>query len=410
MQKTMRLDRPPVFALHARHHDNHLELRSPDGHRAHIFVLEQDLVRALVLPGGELRMPHTWAVAPGLPDIPPQGRDRMDLSGFSLPAFNLREEDDHLTLETERIRLRIRLAGLHCHWESMHGGQWKFAGADRATQAYNFGWWDQRVYHYLTREPAERYFGLGERAGDANRAGQRYRMCNLDPMGYSARYTDPLYKHIPFYITRMPQGGPSYGLFYDTVSECSFDMGREMDNYHGHYRHFVAEGGDLDLYFIAGETPADITRRYTWLTGRPALAPRHALSYSGSTMRYTDAPDAQTRMNEFLQQCKEHDIPCESFHLSSGYCSMGSKRYVFQWNRDKFPDPEAFVREWRAQGVHLCPNIKPALLNDHPSFEQAASQGLLVHDPDGRPTAVQFWDGTGAYLDFSNPHTIAWRK
>lgn len=39
-------------------------------------------------------------------------------------------------------------------------------------------------------------FGLGERAGDANRMGQRYRMCNIDPMGYSARTTDPLYKHI----------------------------------------------------------------------------------------------------------------------------------------------------------------------------------------------------------------------
>ena len=31
--------------------------------------------------------------------------------------------------------------------------------------------------------------------------GQSYRMTNIDAMGYNARTTDPLYKHIPFYLT-----------------------------------------------------------------------------------------------------------------------------------------------------------------------------------------------------------------
>jgi alpha-glucosidase len=254
------------------------------------------------------------------------------------------------------------------------------------------------------------YFGLGERAGEADRAGQRYRMCNLDPMGYNARTTDPLYKHIPFYLTRKRDSGVTFGVFYDTLSDCAFDMGREMDNYHGPYRYFVADHGDLDLYFIAGANAAEVTRRYTWLTGRPVFTPKYALGYSGSTMSYTDAPDAQERMQEFLDRCREHDIPCESFHLSSGYTSIGAKRYVFNWNREKFPDPGAFVASYRAAGVRLCPNIKPALLREHPRFQEAAQAGLLVRDPDGRPTAVQFWDDTGAYLDFTNPATIAWWK
>jgi alpha-glucosidase len=33
-----------------------------------------------------------------------------------------------------------------------------------------------------------------------------------------------------------------------------------------------------------------------------------------------------------------------------------------------------------------------------------------VCDPDGQPTAVQFWDDTGAYLDFTHPATIEWWK
>ena len=39
-------------------------------------------------------------------------------------------------------------------------------------------------------------------------------------------------------------------------------------------------------------------------------------------MTYTDAPNAQEQMNEFLMGCEKHDILCDSFHLSSGYTSL----------------------------------------------------------------------------------------
>ena len=120
--------------------------------------------------------------------------------------------------------------------------------------------------------------------------------------------------------------------------------------------------------------------------------------------------NAQERMSEFLLGCEKHDILCDSFHLSSGYTSIGEKRYVFNWNRTKFPDPPGFVQKYLDSGVRLCANIKPCLLRDHPCFEEAASKGLLVRGPDGDPTMVQFWDELGAYLDFTNPSTVKWWK
>jgi alpha-glucosidase len=387
-----------------------LTLQSMEGHIAHFFVLEEDMVRVMVMPGGAISFPRSWAVAPGQEDVPLEGRDRFDLSGFALPSYQLEQNLDTLQIATSRIRLNIQLQGLYCRWELFQNGIWCFAAADRATQNYNFGWWDRRVYHYLKREPDEMYFGLGERAGATNRAGQSYRLTNLDAMGYNARTTDPLYKHIPYYLTWKSKTKVAYGIFYDTVADCTFDLGRELDNYHGHYRYFVADHGDLDYYFIGGITLAEVVRRYTWLTGRPAFTPKWGLGYSGSTMAYTDAPDAQKRMDEFLVRCQEHDILCDSFHLSSGYTSIKGKRYVFNWDRSKFPDPGVFVRHYLAHGVRLCPNIKPCLLRDHPRFKAAEAEGLFIHDEDGKPTMVQFWDEVGAYLDFTNPKTIAWWK
>jgi alpha-glucosidase len=401
------LDHPPLFHLAGRE-GARVRLESDTTASAEVFVLEDDLLRVLVTPEGTVRQPRTWTVCPGADDLAPEGRSRFDLEGFSCPAFALAEAGEDLILETRKIRLSIGLSNLACRWEVLKDGAWVAAMRDRPTQAYNFGWWGEGVRHYLERRPGEAFYGLGERSGRLDRAGRRFRLSNLDAMGYDAETSDPLYKHIPFYLTRRPDSGLVFGMFYDTLADCTFDFGCEHSNYHGPYRYFAAEDGDLDYYFLAGPTLAEATRRFTWLTGRPAATPDWAIGYSGSAMSYTDAPDAESRLYGFLDALRRHEIPCASFHLSSGYTSIGARRYVFTWNRDKFPDPAAFVARFQEAGVRLIANIKPVLLQDHPDFASAAAAGLLLADKDGLPVLEQFWDGAGAYLDFTNPATRDW--
>jgi alpha-glucosidase len=217
----MSLATPPLFRLTTRK-AGHLTLASDQGDVVHLFVLEDDVIRVLVLPEGRLDQPRTFAVAPGTED----GRDRFDLAGFTLPEFALEADTENLRIETAAIRLTVRLARFFCSWALWLGAEWRPAASDRPTQAYNFGWWDERVYPYLRRDRGEKYFGLGERAGAMDRAGQRYRLTNVDAMGYNARTSDPLYKHIPFYITCRPEAGLAFGLFYDTCPSTSLTLAR----------------------------------------------------------------------------------------------------------------------------------------------------------------------------------------
>jgi alpha-glucosidase len=397
---------PPRFVLAGRD-GARVALASDTGAVAHVFVLEEDIVRMLLLADGTLRSPPSWAIAPGAEDIAEPGRDRMATEGFACPDFEMAQTGDILTITTSRLRLSIALAGLRCCWAQRVGDAWQVIAEDRPTQAYDFGWWDGRAHHYLVRRPGERCYGLGERSGAMDRAGRRFRLTNLDPMGYDAATSDPLYKSIPYVLTAQANGA-CHGAFYDTLARATFDFGQELDNYHGPYRHMVAEHGDVDLYMIAGPDPLSVTRRFTWLTGRPALPPRWSLGYSGSTMTYTDAPDAQDQMGRFIDGLAEHDIGCGSFHLSSGYTSIGDKRYVFHWNRDKFPDPAGFAQSYADAGVKLVANIKPAMLLDHPQIDTVRDGGMLIADSDGSPSEAQFWDAPGVYLDFTNPATAAW--
>nr|WP_315380586.1 TIM-barrel domain-containing protein [uncultured Sphingomonas sp.] len=400
------LSNPPRFTI-AEEGQGRITLESDTGAVAHLFVLEQDMVRLLLLANGIVTSPPSWAIAPGQEDIAEPGRDRMDVSGFTCPDYRLSHDGEQLVLETDRIRLTARLHGLHCRWEQRDGDTWVPMAEDRPTHAYDFGWWDGKAHHYVARRPGERFYGLGDRTGDANRAGRSFRLTNLDPMGYDAETSDPQYKSIP-YVLVADEAGRCHGAFYDTLADVAFDFGRELDNYHGFYRHMVADYGDVDLWMIAGPDPLAVTKRFTWLTGRPALMPRWSLGYSGSTMTYTDAPDAAAQMGGFLEKLAEHDIGCTSFHLSSGYTSIGDKRYVFHWNRDKFPDPKAFVSSYADAGVELVPNIKPALLRSHPRYDEVAAAGYFVSDGDGQPVEAQFWDEVGSYIDFTNPDAAAW--
>ncbi len=381
---------------------------------ARVFVLENELVRVLMTEGNALKLKKTWLVAPGMEDIPLEGRDRLDHSPFSLPVYKAYQGDSDYTIETEKLKVTINLNGFIMHWfykDEQSSGDIHLM-SDRKTQAYNFdGSLGEGIFHYIQRTREESYYGLGEKTGNTNRYGKRYRMMNVDPMGYDAESTDPLYKHIPFYITRSEATEVSFGIFYDNMSTAVFDMGNEMDNYHGLYRYFQADAGDLDYYVVAGPTIGDVVKRYTWMTGKTIFPPKWSLGYSGSTMTYTDEPNSQERLNEFLQNCEEHDILCDSFQLSSGYTSIGDKRYVFNWNRDKFPSPIDFTDGYHAKAVRLCANIKPCLLKDHPLFEELATKQLFIKASDGdAPEMAQFWDEVGAYLDFTNVETVDWWK
>ena len=119
-----------------------LTLQSQEGHLAHIFVLEEDILRVVVLPSGKFSFPRTWAIAPSSEDVPLEGRDRLDLEGFALPAFEVRKAPGQLQIATTVVRLTIKLEGLFCRWETLQEGHWHVAASDRATQNYNFGLWD----------------------------------------------------------------------------------------------------------------------------------------------------------------------------------------------------------------------------------------------------------------------------
>ena len=173
---------------------------------------------------------------------------------------------------------------------------------------------------------------------------------------------------------------------------------------HSRYR---TDGGDIDLFLIAGPSVRQVVERYTDLTGKSALLPRYALGYLGSSMYYPELEkDCDDAITEFIDTTREEGIPVDGFQLSSGYCTVetdkGVKRCVFTWNKKRFKDPKDFFHQMKIRGVTVTPNVKPGILLIHPMLEEMKKKNMFVKSSTSEEPGVgTWWGGQGVFVDFT---------
>ena len=363
----------------------------------------EGMLRVAVLPRGKALL-HTWSVCPEGKDCPLEGRDKLSTEGFSLACPRVTEEEGTLRFTHAGLDFSVELRNFRISACSEKGLLYQ----DRSGLAYNFdGELGDGAVHFTRRTEDQRIFGLGDKGGPVNKNLQSFALGATDSMGFRTGSSDPLYKHLPFYICENAAG--AYGLFYDTYSRGRFDFGREHDNYFEPFNSFRCEEEVLVLYLIPGSIP-EIISRFLRLCGGTTPVPEWAFRYCGSTMEYTDAPDADRRLRSFAETCREQGLSAGGFYLSSGYTQIGERRCVFHWNRDKIPSPENLADFFHQRGIEPIPNVKPAFLTEHPLFERIAREGWFLHYRDGSPALFPFWGGMAAYLDFTNPGAYAFWK
>lgn len=263
-----------------------------------------------------------------------------------------------------------------------------------------------RIFHYSRMEAeSDHFFGFGERAGYLDKKETRMRLTPKDAIGHDPEFADPMYKHIPFYIRTNENVRHALGLFYHNSYDTVFDMGNEISGYYDRYVYYSAEGGDVDLFLINGPAVKDVLANYTLLTGRQAMPPKQSLGFAISTMYYGELEkDCDREISYVVDKHKREKIYADSFKMSSGYTTGkgNQKRYVFNWNTDKFSDPQRFFDEMNEKGINLIPNIKPGILLTHPFMDLFEKNDVFVRNSDDSGYFEgPWWGGTGRYFDFT---------
>jgi alpha-D-xyloside xylohydrolase len=148
-----------------------------------------------------------------------------------------------------------------------------------------------------------------------------------------------------------------------------------------------------------------VLRKYTALTGRPALPPAWSFGLWLSTS-FTTSYDEST-VTSFVDGMAERGLPLSVFHFDSFW--MREFHWCdFEWDPRTFPDPAGMLSRLKDRGLRICLWINPYIAQRSALFAEGAEKGYLLQRPDGGVWQWDRWQAGMALVDFTNPEACAW--
>ena len=159
----------------------------------------------------------------------------------------------------------------------------------------------------------------------------------------------------------------------------------------------------LDFWFVAEDTPKDLVRAYSNVTGKAPVMPEYAMGFWQSRLRYWNQEQLLTVAREY----KKRNIPldiivCDFYH----YPTLGDMKF----DLDLFPNPKEMVDELKAMGTELVISFWPHTEVKSNTYREMKEKNLLA-ETEGDLSHCDLF-GTTAFFDMSNPETVeyVWEK
>lgn len=240
-----------------------------------------------------------------------------------------------------------------------------------------------RISMIFEANPGEHFYGLGQEQEDQfDRKGSTSTLIH-----YNTKSAMPvLYSSL------------GYGFLWNNpaIGRC------EVTNNHTMW---VADSAyQADYLVYAGETPADVLKRYCDLTGYPPAFPEWAAGFWQCKLRYESQED-------FLQVAREYHkrgIPVSAMVIDFFHWTEQG-----DWKFDPvyWPDPEAMCRELEEMGIRPVVSVWPTINPKSENWTEMNERNLLMKNEDGTFPTLDF-HGMQTSIDPMNPETadFVWNK
>lgn len=237
--------------------------------------------------------------------------------------------------------------------------------------------------------------GFGEQFAAFDLRGRALTLRVADAMGTA---TGLAYKPAPVW-----QAGGHLG-FLNTGAVVHADVGQSVPD----ALQLRVDDATLDLFVVAHRDPLDRLRAYTALTGRAPEPPDWALGFWLGRCRYHSAAE----MLAVADRLRAEDLPADVLHCDPDWLRVDRLSCDFDWNTERFGEPDEFVAALAERGLRLSLWELPYLDPASPRHAEALAAGYLVLGADGEPVAVTGTpapDGRPrALVDFGSPAARAW--
>ncbi len=358
------------------------QFTAANGVALRVQVLGSHIVRLRYAPDGQWERDFSYAVAP---DFVPEKI-----------IATLSESKHEYTIATENVQVVVAKTGLKVRIYDAEDHLLHEDGQGYSAQRTVMQGWNKVVLGKVCHRKTA-FYGLGDKSAlGANLHGRSFENWCTDSFGFGDQ-SDPLYRAVPFFY--VVQQGVAHGMFLDNTyrSHINFNAADEGEV------SLAADGGELNYYFIAGPTLAEVAAHYHRLTGTHELPPMWALGYH--QCRWSYYPESNVRM--VAETFRRLNIPCDAIYLDIDYMD----RYqCFTWNAEYFPDPKRLVDDLLAMDFQTVVMIDPGIKedNDYTIYKEGMEKGHFVRTADGQVAKAPVWPGFCAFPDYTDPDARAW--
>ncbi|RDB03828.1 glycoside hydrolase family 31 protein [Runella aurantiaca] len=219
---------------------------------------------------------------------------------------------------------------------------------------------DGKTYLRFPLDRGEQLYGFGLNFQTVH---QRGKILQLHMDHYGNKDNGRTHAPVPFYVS-----SKGYGVFVNSARYINVYAGtavrtdsknppllqdRNTDkNWQAHPYSDAVEmlvpAGGVELYVFGGPSPMEAVRRFNLFNGGGCLPPRWGLGFTQRVNRLYSDKDVQKEALEF----EEKGYPLDFIGLEPGWQSK-SYPCTFEWDKTRFPQPAAFVKDMLSKGVRI---------------------------------------------------------
>ncbi len=208
----------------------------------------------------------------------------------------------------------------------------------------------------------ERLYGLGQhKHGFLNQKG-----CVIDLQHENTEVA------IPFLLSTR-----GYGFIWNNPGIGRVELGRDRT------RWTANATTHIDYVVMAGDSFAEIMRRYADATGYPPMLPKWAAGFWQCKLRYRNRDELLSVAREYKRRKLPLSVIVVDFHH---WKNMGD------WNFDEqyWPEPAAMVQELEKMNVKVMVSVWPTVCEASENFQEMQNRGLLIDTDRGVPAHMFF--------------------
>lgn len=219
---------------------------------------------------------------------------------------------------------------------------------------------DGKTYLRFPLERGEQLFGFGLNFKTVH---QRGKILQLHMDHYGNKDNGRTHAPVPFYVS-----SKGYGVFVNSARyinvyagtavrtnsknpplllDRNTDKNWQAQPYSDAVEILVPAGG-VELYVFGGPSTMEAVRRFNLFNGGGCLPPRWGLGFTQRVNRLYSDKDVQKEAAEF----EEKGYPLDFIGLEPGWQSK-SYPCTFEWDKTRFPQPAAFVKDMLNKGVRI---------------------------------------------------------